>query len=705
MRFATDTGGTFTDLLVEDDAGRVHMFKAPTVPSEPVKGVLDAFDLAARQIQVDRRTLLSRGHMFIHGTTHAINAIITRKTAKTALLVTQGHPDVLVLREGGRVEPFNHAVPYPDPYIPRWLTFEVPERILASGEIRRPLDPGAVAAIADRLHQQGAEAVAVCLLWSVLHPQHELQVGEILAAGLPGIPVTLSHLLNPALREYRRAIAAALDASLKPLMNKYLAGLTDSMRAAGFDGRILVLTSQGGMVDVEEVRQAPILAINSGPSMAPIAGGRLAAAAARADDAIVFDTGGTTFDVSLVRNGRVPFTHETWLGRPFQSDLTGFPSVDVRSIGAGGGSIAWVEEGKVLHVGPQSAGAVPGPACYAAGGRHATVTDTALVLGHIDPSFFLGGRIRLDRNAAMAAVQREVAAPLAMTLEAAASAVMAVWSENMVQAISDITVNQGIDPANAIIIGGGGAAGLNALTIAQRLGCKRLVIPEVGAALSAFGAVVSDIAREYRRVFVTGSTQFDRDGAAAVIAELRRRAKTFANAAGAAAHDTRFDFLVEARYLHQVWEIDVAIDPDRLLSSGGVDILLQDFHRAHDEIFAFSDPQSPIEVIAWRAAVRCAAAARAEPRLAHTPTTARLEKYRRAFFPRDGWIEVPVLAFGGIEPGARTTGPAIIESPFTSIVIDPSAAFSRSASGDLIVEPRGAQSVADEAHASVRGRT
>ena len=588
MRFATDTGGTFTDLLIEDEAGRVHMFKAATVPSEPVKGVLDAFDLAARQFQIDRRTLLGRGKMFIHGTTHAINAIVTKKTAKTALLVTQGHPDILVLREGGRVEPFNHAVPYPDPYIPRSLTFEVPERVLASGEIRRPLDPDAVVDIADRLQWLGVEAVAVCLLWSVLHPRHERKVGEILAARLPGLPVTLSHLLNPALREYRRAIAAALDASLKPLMNKYLAGLTHSMREAGFDGRILVLTSQGGMVDVEEVQQAPILAINSGPSMAPIAGVRLAAAAARHDDAIVFDTGGTTFDVSLVRNGRVPFTHETWLGRPFQSDLTGFPSVDVRSIGAGGGSIAWVEEGKVLHVGPQSAGAVPGPACYAAGGRHTTITDTALVLGYIDPSFFLGGRIPLDRNAAMAALQRDVAAPLGMALEAAASAVMAVWSENMVQAISDITVNQGIDPANAIIIGGGGAAGLNALTIAERLACKRLVIPEVGAALSAFGAVVSDIAREYRRVFVTSSVQFDQVGAAAVIAELRQRAVAFAEAAGAGAGDRRIEFLVEARYLHQVWEIDVTIDPDRLLRSGGIDILVQDFHRAHDEIFAFA---------------------------------------------------------------------------------------------------------------------
>ena len=691
MRFATDTGGTFTDLLIEDEVGSIHMFKAATVPNEPVKGMLAAFDVAAKHFQIDRRALLSRGEMLVHGTTHAINAIVTKNTAKTALLVTSGHPDILVLREGGRLEPFNHAVPYPDPYIPRSLTFEVPERILASGEVRRPLDAAAVVEIANELKRRNVEAIAVCLLWSVLHPRHERQVGEILAAHLPGVPITLSHALNPALREYRRTIASAIDASLKPLMNKYLIGLTRSMREAGFEKRILVLTSQGSMVDLEEVQSAPILAINSGPSMAPIAGARLAAIEVPGADAIVFDTGGTTFDVSLVRGGRIPFTHETWLGRPFQSDLTGFPSVDVRSIGAGGGSIAWAEDGRVLRVGPQSAGALPGPACYGTGGQHTTVTDAALVLGYIDPSFFLGGRIRLDRNAAMAALQRDVASPFAMSLEAAASAVMSVWSENMVQAISDITVNQGIDPARAAIVGGGGAAGLNALTIAERLGCKRLIIPEIGAALSAYGAIVSDIGREYRRVFVTSSAQFDRDGAAAVIADLRERAAAFANIAGAAAGDVRVDFLVEARYVHQVWEIDVAIEPDRLLAPGGVDLLTQNFHLAHEGVFAFSDPRSPIEVIAWRIAVHCKVLSYAPLKLAHTTAPAKEPKWRRAFFPNTGWLDVPVLAFAEIEPDVRIEGPAIVESPFTSIVIHPDGAFSRSKSGNLVVVPGSAR--------------
>jgi N-methylhydantoinase A len=686
MRFATDTGGTFTDLIIEDDDGRISMFKAATVPSQPIKGVLAAFDVAAAQLKIDRRALLGRGTAFIHGTTHAINAIVTKRTAKTALLVTGGHPDILVLREGGRLEPFNHQVPYPEPYISRALTFEIPERILASGEVRLPLEEDAVVAVADRLRALEVEAVAVCLLWSVLHPAHERRVGEILRDRLPGVPITLSHELNPSLREYRRAIAASIDASLKPLMGRYFGGLTQSMREAGFNGRVLVLTSQGGMVDVEEVESAPILAINSGPSMAPMAGLRVTSAESRHGDAIVFDTGGTTFDVSLVRNGQVPFTHETWLGRPFQSDLTGFPSVDVKSIGAGGGSIASVERGKILRVGPRSAGAVPGPACYGTGGHNATVTDAALVLGYIDPTFFLGGRIRLDHSAAVEAIQRDVAVPLGMSLERAASAVMEVWTENMVQAIADITVNQGIDPAEATIVGGGGAAGLNGNAIAARLGCRTLVVPEIGAALSAYGAVASDIAREYRQVFVTSTAKFDAKGVRQVIESLRRQAAAFSRAAGAVEGAAHTEFLIEARYPHQVWEIDLRIDPERLLAPDGVGELERDFHRTHESIFAYSDTDSSIEVIAWRAAVRCPAGGHAELRLKRFdsgPSSTR----RRAYFPNDGWVEVPVLRFERLADDDWQVGPAIIETPFSSIVIDRAATFSRTENGNLVVRP------------------
>jgi N-methylhydantoinase A len=689
MRFATDTGGTFTDLVVEDDDGALSMYKAPTVPASPVEGVLGAFDVAAAERGTTRRALLARGRTFIHGTTHAINAIVTKRTARTALLVTHGHPDVLVLREGGRLGPFDHRVPYPDPYIPRALTFEVPERIMADGAVRTPLDEQAVVAIARDLKEQRVEAVAVCLLWSVVNPAHELRVAEILGAELPGLPVSLSHILNPSLREYRRAISTSIDASLKPLMTRYLGGLARAMRDNGFDGRILVLSSQGGMVEAAEVERAPILAINSGPSMAPIAGARIGESESETGDMIVFDTGGTTFDVSLVRAGRVPQTHETWLGRPFQSDLTGFPSVDVKSIGAGGGSIAWVDAGGVLHVGPQSAGAVPGPACYGAGGAEATMTDAALVAGYIDPDFFLGGSIRLDKALATEAIREKVAGPLGLSVEATAAAMLDVWTENMVQAIADITVNQGIDPAAAILIGGGGAAGLNAAAIANRLGCRSLVIPDVGAALSAAGAIASDIARDFRKVSVARTDGFGMDAARQVLAELRASADEFVATADVDAGAASVTYSVEARYPHQVWEIDVEVDPEDFSSPAGLKEVEKRFHRTHERIFAYCDPGSQVEIIAWRVAVRCAVGGqKGLLRLAASDDATVKQASRGVYFGATGWTEVPVRRFAGLPVGTLEPGPAIIESPFTSIVVDANSTYTRSRQGNLMVRAR-----------------
>lgn len=686
MRFATDTGGTFTDLVIEWE-GQLHLFKSPTVPNNPVEGVLGAFSVAAEAFGLTRADLLGKGTQFIHGTTHAINAIVTGRVARTALLVSEGHPDILLLREGGREKPFDHTVRYQRAFIPRARTYEVPGRFTAQGVEVKPLDEAAVVRIAQSLIADKIEAVAVSLLWSILMPAHELRVEEILREHLPGVPITLSHRLNPSLREYRRTIATAIDASLKPLMDRYIGGLEAAMRGAGFSGQVLVLTSQGTMVNADEIRRAPILALNSGPSMAPIAGNHVAATDATEADTIVFDTGGTTFDVSLVRDGHVPFTHESWLGRPYQSDLTGFPSVDVKSVGAGGGSIAWVDDGGVLHVGPQSAGSVPGPVCYGAGGTEPTVSDAALVLGYIDPDYFLGGRIRLDLAAARRSVEVKVATPLGLTTEAAALAILDVWTENMVQAITDITVNQGIDPTTASIIGGGGAAGLNAVAIASRMGCPTLLIPEVGAGLSAAGAVVSDVGRGFRRLFVTNSSAFDSEGVRAKLSELRTEAEGFAAQMGASPEETQIDYFVEARYAHQVWEIDVAIRPENLEGPGAAEALCSAFHAAHERIFAFRDDASMVEAIAWRAQVRCKIAETTELRIASDASANAAPRRRRSYFAGIGEVEVPIHAFEALSPDVVELGPAIVESRFTSVVIPPSVPFRRSAAGNLIIQP------------------
>ncbi len=687
MRFAVDTGGTFTDLLVEAADGTLAVYKASTTPADPIQGVLDSLSLAAADTCLTRRELLSQGELLIHGTTHAINAILTGNTARTALLVTKGHPDILVLREGGRSDVFDFSVPYPEPYIPKRLTFEVDERVMADGSVRRPLDEAGVIETLERLAGLEVEAVAVCLLWSIVEPAHELRLGELIEAHLPGVPFTLSHRLNPSLREYRRASSTAIDASLKPLMSRYVGSLTERLAAEGFAGRVLMVTSQAGMMDADRAAAAPVQLINSGPSMAPVAGHRYAAADLAAETVIVADTGGTTFDVSVVRRGRIPRTRECWIGRPFRGHMTGLPSVDVRSIGAGGGSIAAVDAHGLLTVGPRSAGAVPGPACYGRGGTLATVTDAAVVLGYLDPAFFLGGALALDAAAAEAALGTHVAAPLGLDVATAAHAVLELATENMVQAILDITVNQGIDPRGAVLVGGGGAAGLNATSIGRRLGTPEVVIPEVGAALSAAGALLSDLASEHRATFYATTERFDAAGANAVLERLTGEARAFIDEAGTGALEASIAYFAEARYPDQVWEIEVPLRQGRLAGDADRLALEEDFHAAHEALFAVADPGSPIEIVSWQAQARCRLRAQDLPRLAPGAGPARERGERLVFFGQAGHCRTPILDFAAMPVGATMTGPLIVESPFTTITVDPGASCRRTTSGSLVIDP------------------
>jgi N-methylhydantoinase A len=695
MRVAVDTGGTFTDLVLDED-GVVRLFKSPTTPDDPVRGVLDVLSVAASSLGTDLRDLLGRVELFVHGTTHATNAVLTGTTARTAFLTTAGHPDILLFREGGRVRPFDFTRRYPDPYIPRALTFEVPERVGSAGEIVRPLDEPAAQELIGAMARQRVEAVAVCLLWSTVNPVHELRVGELLEQHLSGVPYTLSHALNPSLREYRRAASAAIDASLKPLMTRYLATLETRLAQAGFGGRLLVVTASGGVLDAETMAAAPIHSINSGPSMAPVAGRFYARRDADAETAVVADTGGTSYDVGLVRNGRIPWTRESWLGRQYESDLTGFPSVDVKSIGAGGGSIAWVDEGGLLRVGPASAGADPGPACYARGGEHPSVTDAAVVLGYIDPAFFLGGSIALDAGAARSAIERDLAAPLGLTPEGAAIAVLRLATEHMVRAIEDITLGRGIDPRDAVLVAGGGAAGINAVAIARRLGCQRVVFPALGAALSSVGALISDLTAEYGATFRARSDTFDLAAASAALQLLADRCRAFAEGPGAGAIATRIEFAAEARYPGQVWELEVPLRGSRFERAADVDQLAADFHDHHMDVFATCDRNSPIEVIGWRARVQCQlqeSEAIAALNAGGAPGSARPDATRPAWFAgRSEPLQTAVRAFDALAAGDELVGPAIVESPVTTIVIEPGSRVTASPGGSLVVAVDGEHS-------------
>ncbi|MFN8202937.1 MAG: hydantoinase/oxoprolinase family protein [Solirubrobacteraceae bacterium] len=685
MRFAVDTGGTFTDLVIEDDAENLSLHKSPTTPEDPVRGIIDVLSVAAESRGIDLESLLRCGSMFIHGTTRAVNAIVTGATARTAFLTTAGHPDVLVFREGGRTDPFDYTRLYPDPYVPRALTFEIPERIGAAGEVVRQLDEPAVLDVIARLREHRVEAVGVCLLWATVNPEHERRVGALLAEHLPGVPVTLAHALNPTLREYRRASSALIDASLKPLMTDYLRGLEARLRDAGFGGRVLMVTSNAGVLDAARVADEPIHSINSGPAMAPVAGRHFARLDGATDTAIVADTGGTTYDVSLVRRGRIPTTRETWLGEPYFGHMTGFPSVDIKSIGAGGGSIAWVDEGGLLHVGPQSAGAVPGPVAYGRGGAQPTVTDASLVLGYIDPEYFLGGHMALDVEAARQAIDHHVAGPLDMERDAAAAAILTLATDQMVIAIKEITVNQGVDPSTAVLVGGGGAAGLNSVAIAARLGCRQLIIPQVGAALSAAGGLMSDLMADYAATFVSSTESLDYEEANRVLAELRGRCEAFIADAGADAAHSAIEFSLEARYPHQVWELEVPLRIEQFGTEKDVERLRAEFHALHQDVFAVNQPEAQIEILSMRARVSCRLRDDDRTQMFRAEADEAARSERRVHFPDVAWVDAQVLQFNAMVEDEAIEGPAIIESPFTTVVVDPGATALRRASGSLVL--------------------
>ncbi len=687
FKVTCDVGGTFTDVVVSDQEGRMVVGKALTSPPHLIDGLLEAIGVCAEQFRMETDRLLGKCELFVYSTTQATNAILEGKTARTALLVTEGFRDVLTRREGGSMLPYDYSRPYPDPYVSRRLTLEVPERINAEGEVVKELDREAAANLLERLRENEVESVAVCFLWSTANGEHEAALGTMIEESL-GIPYTLSHELNPIVREYRRASGTAIDASLKLLMPGHLAGIEEGLRGSGFEGELLAATSVGGALPMQDLISRPIYAAKSGPSLAPVAGA-LFADELGSRDLIVCDTGGTSFDISLVRDGGIVTTRETWLGGTFTGHLTGLSSVNVRSIGAGGGSVAWVDPGGLLRVGPESAGADPGPACYGNGGDQPTVTDAALVLGYLDPGSFLGGRMELDPQAARRVLDG-LASQLGLSVERTAEAVMTVANEHMVDAIKEITINQGIDPRGTGVVAGGGAAGFGIAAIASELDCPSVMLPRTAGALSAFGGQYSDIVFEQGRSAYCRTDSFDSATVNAALKEIDEALKPYADGLrenGVA--EQRVEWTVEARYAHQVWSLDIPLRTGRLESEADLDELVDSFHATHERIFAVSEPGQTLELLHFTG--RLTAEPTKPPRGTARPDSGEgvpPPRQGTAHFRGHGRIDVDILPGAGIEPGTKLEGPALITEPTTTIVVPPEWSLTVTAAGDYLMEAK-----------------
>lgn len=687
MRYtlSADTGGTFIDLVVSDDDGNMHIGKALTTHGRVFEGMERALNRVGEDLGVSAKDILANTDLFIYGTTRATNAIVNRKVAKTAFLTTAGFPDTLVLKEGGKRDVFDYLTEYPKPYISRRHTFEVPERINAEALIVASLDEDAVRGILTNLGNEGFEAVAVSFLWSIINPAHELRVGELIEELLPGVPYTLSHKIAPVVREYRRASAAAIDASLKPLMQKHFQELEEDLRDFGYKGQLLVSSSIGGVLSIEEMIAAPINAAKSGPAMAPVAAVAFSEAESLGGNTIVCDTGGTTFDVGLSRDSELIYSRETWLGGEWEGDLLGISSVDIRSIGSGGGSIAWVDEGGLLRVGPQSAGSEPGPACYGRGGTEATLSDAACVLGFFDPEYFLGGRMELDVDAARTAVGK-IATQLGKTVEETAWGILTLSSDHMVKAVNDMTVSQGQDPKESTVVAGGGAAGINIMQIAAELGSEKVILPKTAAALSASGMHFADIVKEVSAPLITRSGTFDFTAVNTALNTLEEELRAFASRLNLSRDEYRVEYFSEARYTGQVWDIVIPLPVSRLSGEEDLTLLANTFHETHERLFAVRDEQAGLEFINWKARLIAGSPdAKIAPVAPARQFRGLPDKTRTCYFGSFGQMDTDIYLPDSLSAGAYVSGPAIIQEPTTTLVVYPGMAAEVSGAGNYIL--------------------
>lgn len=685
FRISVDTGGTFTDVVIANDKKILSIGKALTTPERIFDGMSAALEIAAHEIGLPAAEILARSSMLTYGTTRATNAVVTGTTAKTAFLTTAGFRDILLFKEGGKNDQHDFSYDFPLPYIPRRRTFEIEERIDAEGGIVTKMNEKQLLATIRALKKQKFEAIAVCLLWSIVNPAHEKRIGEIIEKELPGVPYTLSHELIPIVREYRRASTTAIDASLKPLMQEHLREMAYDLKNAGFKGEILVSTLGGGVQHVADVAPRPVRMLKSGPAMGPVAGKAYVNIEGLKKDAIVCDTGGTTFDVALVRDGDLVYTRDSWLGPERLGHIVALSSVDVRSIGAGGGSIAWIDAGGMLNVGPRSAGAMPGPACYGRGGKEPTVTDACLVLGYIDPMYFNGGRIRLDEAAARSAITH-LAKKLHMSPEETTQSILTVANSHMIKAIHEMTVNEGIHPKESVVVAGGGAAGFNIAEIARDLGCTTVIVPKTASVMSACGMHFSDITFEDTRSLVTVTSNFKSKAATETLKKIDLALEAFRKHIPGNKNATyKKEFFVEARYHGQVWDLDISLPVSRFTSQKDIDALVEKFHAIHQRMYAIHDPRSAVECINWRGRLtvhlpKPIQSARKTIKPARTVAFAT----RTAFFAGAAH-KTKIYRGDTLTAGAQIAGPAIIEEPTTTIVIPPYAQAHVSASGNYIL--------------------
>lgn len=685
-RLGVDIGGTFTDAVLFSEEGGVQSFKVPSTPGDLARGFLAAVDRALEQ------GLPSAGDLgyLAHATTAATNAIIEGKTARTALVVTRGFRDLLEIARQTRPSLYDLFADKLEPLVPRDRCFEVSERLDAAGRVLAPLDESDLERVAGALTAAAVESVAVCFLHAYRFPEHERRAAAFLAQRLPGVLVSASSAVWPEFREYLRASTTVVNAAIRPTVSRYLDRVSAGLAERGVTPNVQVMQSNGGVCSATLAREAPVNILESGPA-AGIAAAVHFGALTGFSNLLSFDMGGTTAKAALIRDGRPRLATDFEVGSraaagrgvtrgygyPIQT-----PVLDLVEVGAGGGSIAWVDSAGVMHIGPHSAGAVPGPACYGAGGEEPTVTDANLVLGRLNPAAFLGGEMPLDGDAAWRAIERRCARPSGLDRVAAAYGILALANASMIGALRLISVQRGYDPRDFALLAFGGAGPLHANALAEALNIPTTIVPPLAGVASAFGLLAADIQHEHVVTHVVRLTGVDIAELNATFDHFEAEGRARLTQQGLAPADIAMQRYLDLRYVRQSYELRVPV-PSGALAAGDLPGIAEAFHAEHARSYGYAAPEEPVELVN----VRLTAVGRvAKPQLPAAPAggpaadTALLGERPvyfggRGFTPTSRYDRTLLLA------GMRIAGPAIIEQPDSTTVIQPGY--------QAVVEPHG----------------
>lgn len=677
-RIGVDIGGTFTDgILLNEITGEIRTGKVPSTPDDPSEGFLRVVN----RMLDDGAIAPEKVKYVVHGTTVATNAIIEGNLAKTAFITTEGFRDLLEIQTGIRPTLYDLQFEKLRPLVPRYLSFGVPERLDFRGDVLVPLDEGAMRQIVDELRGEGVESIAVCLLHSYINSEHEERIGEILGEELPTVLYSLSSSVAPEFREYFRASTTVINAAIRPVVSQYLGKIKSRFQGSGVSGEWLVMQSSGGVFTFEAAMERPVFMVESGPAAGVIAANHLGKNLGH-ENVISFDMGGTTAKAGLIENGTPRVTKDYEVGGTAATTEHGSrgsgypirtPVIDLVEIGAGGGSIAWIDSGGILRVGPRSAGADPGPVCYGQGGTEPTITDANLVLGRISPDYFLGGEMRLDVDAGRQAIKERCADPLGMDVDEVALGIVEIANSAMVGALRRVSVQRGYDPRDFVLVAFGGAGPVHANRLAAELEMPTVLVPMSPGTTSAMGLLVTDIKHDYSVALIQRADRIDINVANEQFQQMRGEGQMALSREGVAGEDTRFVKQADMRYVGQSYELTVPLQKNDL-DADALDEILAQFHQEHERSYGFNAEGEPVEFVALRlSAIGVIPKPRSRKVRRGGDATINVVKETRPVYFADtgGRVDCPIFDRYQLGSGDEVAGPAIIEEVDSTTVIHP----------------------------------